>query len=1284
MAKVDDVMAAASKMGQRLDEETNKHLIRMRKSIRNLQQRITNDLQATMSTTAKGQLIGPRVNLKQAQKVHQRLINAFDEEFGEVQRRGLTKSFMAVADQLADNFKDLNIAMDFTSVDKDMITLLRDQALAEFQAYGDAAVDRMATAMYDTVIARGTFAELVDVMDGILIGGTDARGQTMAQYSSLWANDAIMNYQQQVHLKKGRDAGLSYFLYFGNVMEQSRPFCIDRAGKRFSIKQIESWNGMTWQGKSGPPLTHRGGWNCRHHWQPIEKDWIPEEGLDIGDWFDETGTSVARGTTMPAWPGSGKGPKKPQPKQKKKFVTPPGVDPNLRWVPPDNLGENANEWARGIYNAGDTFNANTGLNPSGPIADNIAETLQAQGRRGRVMQTTYRNVRGTGDKDEIFTHFIAVELDESGKIIRYYDPGNGHLFPAGLNGLEEVVPGGQLPDYWPTIGDDIDLKRMEPRIFKQGEWARDTGTRFGMDEHEYFYDKMQNPAALKEAARQAEKLAMAEEGVFSVFETVEEADAWVKAKGITVNVAEGVTDAKKLQMINAYGEALEEYDKLGIPYGHKIKYNEFGSQLDLIHDPKGTFMGLGAEGKVTINTADEVMDKLTKTFDDNIRDIFNGDTPLYAITNFKDLMVHELGHNLYFELIADESLDLAKWQKYFDDIGWKAGAKGQLRNTPSFFGQEAATELWAESVLALTKNMGSGAEGVVKQVLDDYVRKLQKAAEAVTGKPKVATVGFKPWKAAKTKAEAKRIMQDIIDECNRRDTYVRVRWGDDIGAHYVRFRHDPTHWKWRDNFGKPHSWKADKLHGVIKVSNKSSLSELNTINRKLHELQTRLALYELPPLRGSYTWAASADWAANMGDGVMGLHHDAFGSWFGDLLFDKVEYTASIKKAVDQQAELLKTIAALEGKKSKAYRAVKEQLDLRKGELKKLTEETWEGPMAGYRKGEVTTWRPGDDTSLRPRNVREYYSNYADKGYKTMEHELGHHIHQQMFVEDATELYDEPPFEKWLDYFFSSNPATRNNIATMAPSKYALKNSHEWFAENYGAWHTGMKHLVNEELVGVMEGLDDLASGRITYRQLKYKMFDGGDFARPILPAGKRVYKEAVEAADKIDELYYQTLQALKEFSEPVGTFTLKDTIEDLYGQMVWSSDVEKILERAVKEGLVGEAAGGWAFTGPGASKKLAKAVSKYKLPKDFPMPTDKALSQARLDMWDAMVEGSRSVKPVSIGDLVDQLGVDNWVAEDFMRELRAHDLVTHASPELSKPHRDSKWFIRRASQYKR
>jgi len=37
---------------------------------------------------------------------------------------------------------------------------------------------------------------------------------------------------------------------------------------------IDPLTSQTWQGKAqGDPFVVRGGYNCRHHWQPTDPDW---------------------------------------------------------------------------------------------------------------------------------------------------------------------------------------------------------------------------------------------------------------------------------------------------------------------------------------------------------------------------------------------------------------------------------------------------------------------------------------------------------------------------------------------------------------------------------------------------------------------------------------------------------------------------------------------------------------------------------------------------------------------------------------------------------------------------------------------------------------------------------------------------------------------------------------------------------------------------------------------------------------------------------------------------
>ncbi len=73
----------------------------------------------------------------------------------------------------------------------------------------------------------------------------------------------------------------------------SRAFCIARHGRVFTREEIQSWT-HDWKGKSGPALTHCGGYNCRHHW-----DWLhPDHELpdyEPQSWYSEDGHAMKPG-----------------------------------------------------------------------------------------------------------------------------------------------------------------------------------------------------------------------------------------------------------------------------------------------------------------------------------------------------------------------------------------------------------------------------------------------------------------------------------------------------------------------------------------------------------------------------------------------------------------------------------------------------------------------------------------------------------------------------------------------------------------------------------------------------------------------------------------------------------------------------------------------------------------------------------------------------------------------------------------------------------------------------
>jgi len=323
MPDIDGVLKQAASWDKSLNSMADNHQARLKASIRKLEQRIV-DQARQLKLGGAGELLSPRVNLKLAQSIHGQLGQLFEEEYGKGVRRNLA-GFNQVAEGIIKGYRNLDVAMEFTGVDAKIMDVLREQDLQQFAQFGAQAQERIAQTLYDSVVAAAPFSALEETIRGVLSGGVDARGRSLAAYAGQHAQDALMNFQQAVHVKKGRDAGLKSWLYYGNIITTTRPFCIDRAGKVFTDQEIKVWDDMVWVGKSGPPMTHRGGYNCRHHWVAVKKGWLPE-GYQPGDALTEQGISVKRGTTL-------KGVQKQKPKR---GTMPTKAPKGMQYV---NLGE---------------------------------------------------------------------------------------------------------------------------------------------------------------------------------------------------------------------------------------------------------------------------------------------------------------------------------------------------------------------------------------------------------------------------------------------------------------------------------------------------------------------------------------------------------------------------------------------------------------------------------------------------------------------------------------------------------------------------------------------------------------------------------------------------------------------------------------------------------------------------------------------------------------------------------------------------------------------------------
>jgi len=226
-------------------------------------------------STSGGKLIGPKVNLKQTQALHSKMIRIFEEDYGET-INSLIGEYSEISNHIKRSWRSLGESVDFAGVDKVMIDTLANQSYEQFSQFGVEAQERIANAMYDATIAGGSFAMLLKEVKGALRGHVDVRGRSMLTYANQHAFDSVMNFHNQVNMKKADDLGFNHFLYYGDIMDTTRDFCAKRVGNVYSRREIDSWNNMSWTGKAGNPFTHRGGYNCRHHWQAVKKEWIDD------------------------------------------------------------------------------------------------------------------------------------------------------------------------------------------------------------------------------------------------------------------------------------------------------------------------------------------------------------------------------------------------------------------------------------------------------------------------------------------------------------------------------------------------------------------------------------------------------------------------------------------------------------------------------------------------------------------------------------------------------------------------------------------------------------------------------------------------------------------------------------------------------------------------------------------------------------------------------------------------------------------------------------------------
>lgn len=99
----------------------------------------------------------------------------------------------------------------------------------------------------------------------------DRTGRNMRRYASQMVHDSLTQFDSALNLAAGKESGVAKWKYTGDVVSDTRPFCQKHLDKVYTEDEIRDiWSSESWQGKApGDPFVVRGGYNCRHWWEPI-------------------------------------------------------------------------------------------------------------------------------------------------------------------------------------------------------------------------------------------------------------------------------------------------------------------------------------------------------------------------------------------------------------------------------------------------------------------------------------------------------------------------------------------------------------------------------------------------------------------------------------------------------------------------------------------------------------------------------------------------------------------------------------------------------------------------------------------------------------------------------------------------------------------------------------------------------------------------------------------------------------------------------------------------------
>ncbi len=309
-----DILRQLQEIRQKaLDNLEEQHQELLFKTIQRLEREVVNI--ASELPTRTGELYSTRLAIE----IKPRLQQAIEELYLKPVQ-SFIKDYDKIAGVIVASYGKLPIPLEFKSItEADLVVIqqLKRLAFTNFQNLGNELANTLAGEVYQSTLVGRSFNDMVQTVrekingiyqfsdnkkaqqlveyisnnpDGAEVNtaidelkqvyGRNTEGDSFVKYASLLVTDSIMGFDGQLAKFRADELGLSSYLYYGSIIKDSRDFCRKHTGKVYTEEQINQiWANDTAQGRDqGSPFIVRGGYNCRHSWQPVDPSWVDDEG----------------------------------------------------------------------------------------------------------------------------------------------------------------------------------------------------------------------------------------------------------------------------------------------------------------------------------------------------------------------------------------------------------------------------------------------------------------------------------------------------------------------------------------------------------------------------------------------------------------------------------------------------------------------------------------------------------------------------------------------------------------------------------------------------------------------------------------------------------------------------------------------------------------------------------------------------------------------------------------------------------------------------------------------